>query len=205
MAGTTLKVLALALCGGFLAWSLPAPAAPPTTAAAPAAGAVATASPQGQHQQSAHPASPAWQQALRQVREDFPGVRQMTTQKLADLLTGNAAAQVVLLDARPSDEFDVSHLHGAVQANTARKALDALATGSGERIVVTYCSVGYRSSKLAAQLQARGVANLYNLEGSLFRWANEGRPLHRGNEPANRVHPYDDEWGQLLDSRFRPR
>ena len=195
--------MALALCGGVLLWTLPAPAATATTAATPAATAIDSA--HGQQLQSADPASPAWQQALHQVREDFPGVRQMTTQQLADLLTGNSGAQVVLLDARPSDEFDVSHLQGAVQANTARKALDALGTGSPERIVVTYCSVGYRSSKLAAQLQARGVANLYNLEGSLFRWANEGRPLYRGNEPANRVHPYDDEWGQLLDRKFRPR
>ena len=194
MVGNTTKAIALALYGGLILWTLPMPAA----------AAAAIDSVQEQLLNSADPGSPAWQQALRQVREDFPAVRQMSTRQLADLLASHSQGQIVLLDARSADEFDVSHLRGAVRANTARKALDALGAGVADRIVVTYCSVGYRSSKLADELRGRGVANLYNLEGSLFQWANEGRPLHRGDEPADQVHPYDDEWGQLLDRRFRP-
>ncbi len=35
-----------------------------------------------------------------------------------------------------------------------------------------------------------------NLDGSIFEWANEGRPLD-GDE-AGGVHPYNRVWGQAL-------
>jgi hypothetical protein len=41
-----------------------------------------------------------------------------------------------------------------------------------------------------------------NIEGSLFRWANEGRPVYKGavelSEP--KVHPYNKVFGKLLDA-----
>ena len=92
----------------------------------------------------------------------------------------------------------MSHIGGAVRATTVGTALNAIEADSRQPTVVVYCSVGYRSSRLVSRLKARGVENVFNLEGSLFQWANEGRPLVRGDEPATRVHPYDDEWGELL-------
>ena len=88
---------------------------------------------------------------------------------------------------------------GRVLASNTRMALEASDPG---RTVVVYCSVGYRSSRLAEKLRARGIENVFNLEGSLFQWANEGRPLYRGDERVYEAHPYDDEWGQLLDRRL---
>ena len=144
----------------------------------------------------------AWERALRLVREAFPEVPQMTTQQLAVMRAQDAASDIVLLDARSVAEFNVSHLPGAVLASNARMALEALEANAPELTVVVYCSVGYRSSRLAEKLRARGFENVFNLEGSLFQWANEGRPLYRGKERAYRAHPYDEEWGQLLDKRF---
>jgi hypothetical protein len=37
-----------------------------------------------------------------------------------------------------------------------------------------------------------------NLEGSIFRWANEGRPVYADGMQVDRVHPFDDSWGKLL-------
>lgn len=113
-----------------------------------------------------------------------------------------AASDIVLLDARTTDEFNVSHLPGAILASNTTMALDALGVNDPERTVVVYCSVGYRSSRLAAKLRARGFENVFNLQGSLFQWTNEGRPLYRGEERVYHAHPYDEEWGQLLDKRF---
>ncbi|MDE0348954.1 MAG: rhodanese-like domain-containing protein, partial [Gammaproteobacteria bacterium] len=145
----------------------------------------------------AAPDSPAWQAALRLVREDFPDVPQRTTAQLADLLERQPAG-VVLLDARSVAEYEVSHLPGAVPASGLHTALDALAGVGPATTVVVYCSVGYRSSQLAERLLEHGRDNVFNLEGSIFRWANEGRPVYRGDERVNQVHPYDDEWGRLL-------
>ena len=150
----------------------------------------------------AAPDSPAWEAALRLVREDFPGVPQMTTARLAELLEQEPPS-VLLLDARSRGEYEVGHLRGAVHADSLDTALAARSAHAASTVVV-YCSVGYRSSELAEWLIATGVDNVFNLEGSLFRWANEGRPVHRGAERVFAVHPYDDDWASLLDRRYWP-
>ena len=69
---------------------------------------------------------------------------------------------------------------------------------------MTYCSAGYRSGKLAERLQAAGYTNVRNLDGSIFKWANERRPLVRGeSEPVTKVHPYSAIWGRLLAPEAR--
>jgi 3-mercaptopyruvate sulfurtransferase SseA len=68
---------------------------------------------------------------------------------------------------------------------------------------VVYCSVGYRSARVAHWLGGQGYTNVRNLTGSIFQWANEGRPVFRDDRPTNEVHPYDQRWGLLLESRYR--
>lgn len=85
-------------------------------------------------------------------------------------------------------------------------AAKLLASLKPERVVV-YCSVGYRSSRFASRLMQEGVqlpdGGLYNLEGSIFKWANEGRPLVCNDRPVQEVHPYSWAWGKLLKSDLR--
>lgn len=150
----------------------------------------------------AEPASAAWRDVLRLVREGFPGIPQLTTRRVARLLDSEPA-NVLLLDARSLAEYEVSHLQGAVRAETLSAALDALSRFDQRSTIVVYCSVGHRSSELGERLLARGVANVFNLEGSIFRWANEGRPVYRGAQRVYEVHPYDEDWGRLLDRRYR--
>ena len=66
--------------------------------------------------------------------------------------------------------------------------------------MIVYCSVGYRSSALAEKLQRAGFTNVANLEGSLFQWANENRPLHRGTNTVREVHGYSRKWSGLLQA-----
>ena len=144
-----------------------------------------------------------WAETLRFVRETFPHVPQLSTERLAELLA--EGAEVVLLDARSKEEFATSHLQGAVRATSVRKARNALDEHGGEPTVVVYCSVGYRSSRLAQQLRAQGIEDVFNLEGSLFKWANEGRPVYRDSEQVRSVHPFDDDWGTLLQEFRHPK
>ena len=147
------------------------------------------------------PDSPGWQETLRLVREDFPDIPQMTTRHLAERLDADRQS-VLLLDARSLEEYEVGHLGGAVHAGSLRAALDALSGHRPTQTVVVYCSVGYRSSQLAQRLRDRGVPDVYNLEGSIFRWANEGRAVYRGGARVHEVHPYDEDWGRLLKRHF---
>ena len=183
------KVLSIALAGVLFLWT------PPVLSDS-----VATMdSSRAPQTDGAGSVTPAWERTLLLVRESFPEVPQMTTRQLAAMQAHDVAPDIVLLDARTAAEFSVSHLPGAVLASDTRMALDALVANDSERTVVVYCSVGYRSSRLAEELRAQGFQNVFNLEGSLFQWANEGRPLYRGDKRVYQAHPYDEEWGQLLD------
>ncbi len=138
----------------------------------------------------------AWWVVDHWVKWAFPGVPTLSPQRLANWLSEGKGPLPILLDVRQDDEFAVSHLPEAHRTPT----LDAaLALGlDPERPIVAYCSVGYRSARLAAQLQAAGYTQVYNLAGSMFQWANEGRSLVHSGRPTTVVHPYNPRWGLLL-------
>ena len=123
----------------------------------------------------------------------------ISTGELATRLADDDATAPTLLDVREPEEFGVSHLRGARLATDRDMAMAALSGVPSDSLVVVYCSVGYRSARLASQLHKAGYERVLNLEGSLFRWANEERPLYRGDERVGLVHPYDEQWGRLMD------
>jgi rhodanese-related sulfurtransferase len=101
-----------------------------------------------------------------------------------------------VIDVRRDYEFAVSHLP---QAHHAPNLDAVLALGlAPQQPIVVYCSVGYRSARLVAQLQAAGYSEVYNLAGSIFQWANEGRVLVSQGQPVAAVHPFNPIWGLLL-------
>ncbi len=138
----------------------------------------------------------------RTVRARFPEVAQLSTAELAAWLADPRRAPPILLDVRTEPEFAVSHLHGARRVEPAAQADALLPLLPPGRPVVAYCSVGYRSSAVAERLQKAGV-QVFNLEGSIFQWANEGRPLEAGGRPADKVHPYNEKFGKMLDEKKR--
>lgn len=150
---------------------------------------------------------------LTVVRNKFPDVRQLSTQQLAAWQADASKPQPVLLDVRKREEFDVSHLPGAIHIDPGASPeelaakLTALGIAKGQPIVA-YCSVGYRSSACAKKLGEVGFTDVVNLEGSIFRWANEGRTVVRTDGttevPTHEVHPFDAKWGKLLSSDFHP-
>ena len=137
------------------------------------------------------------------IRQRFPTVAQLSTADLAAWLNDPKRDQPILLDVRTEKEFAVSHLRGATRVEPSAKAGKVLAQLPPGRPVVTYCSVGYRSSDFAERLKKAGVAAVYNLEGSIFQWANEGRPIEADGHPADKVHPYNRKFGQMLDEKKR--
>ena len=81
--------------------------------------------------------------------------------------------------------------------------------------IVCYCSVGYRSSNMAQKLYPEFkilkemqkidiTSELCNLEGSIFKWANEGKELVNCNNAKTKYcHPYNFLYGKLLDAKLR--
>lgn len=151
---------------------------------------------------SLHPtASPTcpllWTVLKPLIRRRFPNVHQISTTVLALWLTQPDDERPILLDTRTEAEFAVSHLQGAKRVDPTVQAAD-LHDLDRETPIVTYCSVGYRSSAVCDRLQAAGYTHVFNLEGSLFKWANEGYPVYQNGQITSKVHPYNSFWGLLL-------
>lgn len=146
----------------------------------------------------------SWSLTLKSIRAKFPTVAHISTDTLQAWLSESPQRENLLLfDARDPEEYAVSHLQGARPAPLKDEVLKALqGVPAGQRIVL-YCSVGYRSSELAQFLMKKGYTEVYNLEGSIFTWANEGRPVYREKERVQVVHPYDRNWGRLLKKSLR--
>lgn len=139
-----------------------------------------------------------------QVKEDFRDVQHIGAAALTEWLA--KGEEVLLLDVRESDEFAVSHLEGAQRVDPGIwrwTFMNRFGKSVAGKTVVFYCSVGVRSSRLAARVQAAlgdaGVKAVFNLDGGIFTWHNERRPLTDGTGPTNFVHSFDARWGKLVD------
>ncbi len=142
-----------------------------------------------------------WTLIRSRIAKEFPSVQQITTHDLAAWLADGKRAKPALLDVRAPEEFAVSHLPGARRVDP-----DATAAQVGlakDAPIVTYCSVGYRSSGLADRLRQAGYSRVRNLDGSIFQWANEDRPLVRDGGPATLVHPFGGMWSGMLKKERR--
>jgi rhodanese-related sulfurtransferase len=142
----------------------------------------------------------AWWGVNRWVQRSFPAVPSVSTQSLANWLGDRHRPAPVLLDVRRDYEFAVSHLPEARWTPNLEMAI-ALQLAPDQPIVA-YCSVGYRSARLVSQLRAAGYTDVYNLTGSLFAWANDGRALVAQGQPVTVVHPFNRLWGLLLQPRL---
>ncbi len=134
----------------------------------------------------------------RQLRKEFPQVCFLTTAELQGAMNDDRPKRW-LFDVRSEKEFVVSRIPGAIRVTEDPLAqMRDLAVPKDAEIVV-YCSVGYRSAVLADKLQHAGFENVRNLEGSIFGWANEGRPLVNGVGSVRTVHPFSRKWGRFLE------
>ena len=134
----------------------------------------------------------------RVATRKFPAVQWLARDELARWRADAARAQPVLLDARSAPEYRLSHLRGAVRIDPREPALKGMAPFPRDTPVVVYCRVGYRSARVAGWLHRQGFRNVSALEGGLFAWADDGRPLEQNGRPATQVHPYTTTWGRLL-------
>ena len=135
------------------------------------------------------------------IAHDFPQVKRITPAELEAWLQDVKRPPPVLLDVRIAAEYEVSHLQKAqrVQPGSSASAIQI----PKAQPIVTYCSVGYRSGAFAQTLERAGYTHVLNMEGSIFKWANEGRPVYCDGKAVEKVHPYNETWGRLLDKTHR--
>lgn len=140
----------------------------------------------------------SWDSITRKIQTDFPDVQEITVEELSRMLAEGEALR--LFDVREAKEYAVSHISSAENLESAGRIAAAVSEKSAR--IVAYCSVGYRSGKVAEELRSLGYSHIYNLKGSIFEWANEGRPVFSGGEEIQFVHPFNETWGVLLNERL---
>lgn len=119
-------------------------------------------------------------------RKDFPSVPEIDAEAAMALLSN---PDVVFVDVRKSKEQAVSVIPGAIRDKEFRANLDRY---RGKRIIA-YCTISYRSGKLAAKLARKGVT-VINLKGGLLGWVHAGGPLVQNQNPVKRLHVYGRKW-----------
>lgn len=106
---------------------------------------------------------------------------------------------VKILDTREREEFDVSHLKGAIHVGDKRVDMSLLGNVEHTDTLVVYCTVGYRSEKVAEKLRDAGYENTFNLFGGIFAWKNDGQKVvDKSGRETEKVHCYNKTWSVFL-------
>jgi rhodanese-related sulfurtransferase len=110
--------------------------------------------------------------------------------------------EVYLLDTREREEYQVSHIEGATYLGYKNPDYTRLEDIPKDAEVVLYCSIGYRSEKIAEELRKRGYQNVYNLYGSIFEWVNQGYPVvDEAGNVTDKIHTYNRNWSKWVDEQ----
>lgn len=108
---------------------------------------------------------------------------------------------VILLDAREREEFEVSHLPSAHYIGFKEFSDDQISALIPDKKlpIIVYCSIGIRSEKIGEKLKKMGYKNVRNLYGGIFEWSNSDLPLvDMQGDTTKRVHIYSNEWASYL-------
>lgn len=110
--------------------------------------------------------------------------------------------KAILLDARETKEYNVSHLKNAICVGydyfDIQKTIEKLPKDKSTKIVV-YCTLGIRSEIVANKLIKEGYTNVYNLYGGILEWKNNNFQVvdTLGNE-TEKVHTFNKDWSKWL-------
>ena len=131
---------------------------------------------------------------LQRQFPDVPGVDTTKTQEMIE-----EGKPMLIVDCRKEDEYQVSkipgakHVHFQCTDQVLKEALNESCSRSGITRIVSYCSLGYRSAIMTKRIMEMVQKDpslsamipsdqIYNLEGSIFKWASEDKALVDNHE-----------------------
>ena len=113
---------------------------------------------------------------------------------------------VLVLDTRQKEEFEVSHLKNAIWVGYSEFDIEKTSQiiPEKEKHIVVYCSIGARSEDIGEKLEQAGYKNVKNLFGGIFLWKNLGYPVFdQSDHETEKVHPFSKEWAPLLTNAYK--
>ncbi|GEQ85339.1 hypothetical protein ULMS_08470 [Patiriisocius marinistellae] len=110
-------------------------------------------------------------------------------------------SDVVILDTREENEYQVSHIQGSklIGFNEfSSETVQAEITDKNTPIIV-YCSLGIRSEEIGEKLTKAGYKNVQNLYGGIFEWSNNDYPvINNKTQETDSIHVFSKPWGKWL-------
>ena len=119
-------------------------------------------------------------------KKDFPEVPDI---QISDAMRLLQEGKALFIDVREEKEQKVSMLPGAVTEKQFLKNQEKYR----DRTLVGYCTISYRSGKLAEKLNAQGIT-LLNLKGGLLAWVHAGGKVYDQSGETKRIHVYGKKW-----------
>lgn len=95
-----------------------------------------------------------------------------------EVLAKELIDKALILDVRTPEETQLGIIEGATIINFYDDDFEAkIQLMEKSKPIVVYCASGGRSSQAASILAEQGFMEVYNLEGGLYGWQNEGLPV----------------------------
>jgi rhodanese-related sulfurtransferase len=88
---------------------------------------------------------------------------------------------LVILDVRTKEEFEVSHLHNAILIPVSELA-NRLNELDKDKKILVYCNTGIRSAIASRILVNNGFNLIYNMLGGIDDWIKAGYPVVSNDE-----------------------
>jgi len=109
--------------------------------------------------------------------------------------------EILILDAREKQEYDVSHIPGSKYVGFNNFDIEKISKEiiNKNTQIVIYCSLGIRSEKIGEKLEKEGYTNVKNLYGGIFEWKNKGYIVvdNTGKETED-IHTFSPAWSKWL-------
>ena len=102
--------------------------------------------------------------------------------------------EFVLIDVRKDDERAISTIKGSISADEFNRDPNRYK----DKTVVSFCTIGMRSSDFTEKLQKEGF-DAYNLEGGILLWSHQGLSYYKKGQETKRVHVYSEAWDFLAE------
>ncbi len=97
---------------------------------------------------------------------------------VADMEEALKADDVQVIDVRTKREFASGHIAAAKNIVYQGDNWDSqVASLDKDKPVYVYCAKGGRSAKCAMILQEAGFTKIFDLDGGVTKWVNEGKPV----------------------------
>lgn len=136
---------------------------------------------------------PKYKKMIEKHYDGFPLIQPAVAAELVE------NENVVFLDTREKDEYDVSHIPGSIFVGYDNFDWTKIDKLDKNKEVIVYCSIGVRSQNIGKKLAEKGFTDVKNLYGGIFLWADQDREMHneRGVD-TDAVHGYNKVWGRWV-------